>query len=197
MENFTKEQLLDIENEYDRMFKESRESYVSGVKMVSLGDLIGGEKGAAYADVFPLVEDLSRLMTIQDMEVKGVALKARYKNYPPILNNENKFEFITLCAKPTKFLAENPEFLENYAFISNYIDESIACEHIDHDLREVNKEMAISGLLPQCFEMVGVKNDKKMQKQYLDFLAKYSSMQNEYALASKKMFEAPTGPANA
>lgn len=197
MEKFTKEQLMNIENEYDRMFKEARESYTAGARNVSLGALLGDEKGAAYADVFPLTADLSTLATIQDVGVKGVALKARYKNYPPILNNENKFEFISLCAKPTKFLAEHPEFLENYAFISNYIDESIACEYIDHDLYDVNKQMFVDGLLPQCFEMVGAKDDKKMQKEYLDFLAKYSSMQNEYALASKKMFEAPTGPANA
>ena len=197
MENFTKEQLMNIESEYDRMFKEARESYVAGAATVSLGSLIGGEKGAAYADVFPLVEELSRLMTIQDVDVKAVALKARYQNYPPNLNEENKFEFITLCAKPSQMIANHPEFLDNYAFISNYIDEVIACEHIDHDLYKVNKQMFVDGLLPQCFEMIGIKNNKKMQKEYLDFLAKYSSMQGEYALASKKMLEEPAGPANA
>lgn len=196
MENLTKEQLMNIESEYDQLFKEAREAYVSGALHVSLGALVGGEKGAAYAEVFPITEDLSKLMTIQDIGVKGTALKARYKNFPPNLNGENKFEFVTLCVKPTKFLAEHPEFLENYAFISNYIDEIIACEHIDHDLYDVDKETVVMGYLPQCFEMIGVKNDKKMQKEYLDFLAKYSVLQGEYAAASKRMIEAPAGPSN-
>ena len=38
-------------------------------------------------------------------------------------------------------------------------------------------------------------NEEKSEA--LDFLAKYSSMQGEYALASKKMLEEPAGPANA
>ena len=195
MKNYTYEQLMDIELMYDEMFKESRESYVSGAIKTPLSVLVGGEKGAAYEGVFPIVEDLTTLMTIQDAEVKAIALKARYHECPPSLNPENKFEFVSLCAEPTDFLREHKDFLSNYSFISNYIDEAIACEHVDHDLYDVNKQMFVDGLLPQCFEIVGAKDDKEMQKAYLEFLAKFSAMPNEYALASKKLFGGPTGPA--
>ena len=200
MNNYTYEQLMDNNYMFDEMFKESRRIYVAGAIKTPLSELVGGEKGAAYADIYPLTEQLINLMAIQDIEVKAIALKARYNEAPPILNKENKPEFVQLCAEPTKFLTEHREFFGNYSFISNYIDEVIACEYIDHDLYEVNKQMFVDALLPQCFEMIGVKNDKNMQKEYLDFLAKYSSMQSEYALASKKMFDSlavPAGPANA
>ena len=195
MKDYTYEQLMDIEVMYDEMFKESRESYVSGAIKTPLSVLVGGEKGAAYEGVYPITEELSNLMKIQDMGVKAIALLARYYECPPNLNPENKFEFVSLCAEPTEFLKEHKDFLPNYSFISNYIDEVIACEHIEHDLYDVNKQMVVDGLLPQCFEIVGAKKDKEMQKTYLEFLSKYSTMQNEYSLAAKKLFGGPTGPA--
>ena len=200
MGNITEEELMDIEKLYDRMFSEARQEYEASAMNVSLGSLVGGEKGAAYADWFPITEDLSNLMKIQDMEVKKIALMARYKNYPPRLNAENKFEFVSLCAKPNEFLVQHKDFLSNYSFISNYIDEAIAWDQIEHDYYDGDKQIFVDGLLPQCFEMVGAKNDPKMQKAYLEYLAKYSAMPAEYAKAAKKLFggpEGPSGPANA
>ena len=194
MKNHTNEQIMDIELMFDEMFKEARENYVSGAIKTSLGALVGGEKGAAYEGVFPITEELSNLMKIQDKEVKAIALMARYYECQPNLNPENKFEFVSLCAEPTEFLREHKDFLPNYSFISNYIDEIIACEHIEHDLYNVDKQMFVDGFLPQCFEIVGVKNDKEMQKKYLEFLSKFSAMPNEYSLAAKKLFGGPTGP---
>ena len=172
-------------------YNEKHEEYVKSQSHVSLDSFLTTDYSLGYSDVYPITDDLEKILKIESNEVKFYALNLRYKNptYPTISKGSEK-DFTTLYQFGSKFLSEHPEWMETYASISNFIDELIEKSIILNDDTfakndKASSEEIIKGALPYIAKIFISKGSRiYMQddlKNYITWLAEFSQYKDEFS----------------
>ena len=174
-----------------KYYNEKHEEYVKSQSHVSLDSFLTLDYSLGYSDIYPITDDLEKILKIESNEVKFCALNVRYNNpaYPTISKGNEK-DFTKLYQFGSKFLSEHPGWMETYAAISNFLDELMEKGIVLNDdtfikNNKASSEEIIKGALPYIAKIFISKGSRIYKqedlKNYITWLAKFSQYNDEFA----------------
>lgn len=174
-----------------KCYNSKHEEYIKNQSHICLDSFLSNDYLLGYSDIYPITDDLDKILEIENDEVRFYAIKLRYSNptYPTICKRD-EIDFSELHQSGSKFLSEHPEWMETYASISNFIDELM-----DNGIvlsgdafvknNKASGEEIIKGALPYIAKIFISKGSRiYMQddlKNYITWLAKFSQYKDEFA----------------